>query len=104
MKMKLRTIAILALLAAAWCAGCGSVFNGAIDDMTLRQTGWFTMLGGDGWEVAYSVHQTSDGGYIVAGLVNVAISTLMGKEPLNPFAGGTEYDMLVIKLKNDGRL
>jgi hypothetical protein len=65
---------------------------------------WYTLLGGTGQEQARSVEQTSDGGYIVAGLVNVAISTLMGKEPLNPFAGGTEYDMLVIKLKNDGRL
>ena len=67
MKMKQRMITIFALLAALWCPGCGSVFNGAIDDITLRQTSWFTILGGDSGGNAYSVHQTSDGGYIVAG-------------------------------------
>jgi hypothetical protein len=77
--MKLRTIAILALVAAAWCAGCGSVFNGAIDEMSFKQTSWYTFLGSTGADYASSVQQTSDGGYIIAGRALSNISSLQGK-------------------------
>ncbi len=104
MKMKLRTIAICALLAALWCAGCGSVFNSAIDDMTMRQSIWFTILGGGAWEIAYSVHQTSDGGYIIAGYSNSAIGSLQGKEPILNYYNDGNYDMLIVKLDASGNV
>ncbi len=104
MKMKKRTIAIFTLLAAVWCAGCGSVFNDAIDDITLRQTSWFTFLGGTENDGAHSVKQTSDGGYIVAGRAQADISPLQGKTPLNPHDPGINEDMLVVKLDAGGNV
>lgn len=105
MNMKQRTIAICALLAALWCAGCGSVFNGAIDDMTLRQTGWYTFLGGTGVDQAISVQRTSDGGYIVAGYAGATIDPLRMKNApcRNPYSGSSN-DMLVVKLDAAGNV
>ncbi len=105
MNMKQRTIAICALLAAVWCAGCGSVFNGAIDDMTLRQTGWYTFLGGTGVDQAISVQRTSDGGYIVAGYAGATIDPLRMKNApcRNPYSGSSN-DMLIVKLDAGGNV
>ena len=49
---------------------------------------WAKMYGGSGDEIAYSIQQTSDGGYIVAGYTT-------------PF-GVDDVDFLVIKLNSDG--
>jgi hypothetical protein len=100
--MKTRMIAMLSLLAALWCAGCDEVFNDAMDDMALRQKSWYTILGGTGIDQANSVQQTSDGGYIVAGMVASDISPLEDKEPLNPYS--VNSDMLVVKFDSSGNV
>ena len=51
---------------------------------------WQNRYGGNGVDVAYSVQQTSDGGYIVAG-------------EMTP-AGATAADAFVLKLKSDGSI
>ncbi len=96
--MKTRVIAILSLMAALWCTDCGGVLNDAIDEMTLRQASWYTFLGGAGTNIAHSVQQTADGGYIVVGRsVNFS---LPGKTPINSYNAGE--DMLVVKLDSNG--
>ncbi len=101
--MKQRMITTCALLAALWCAGCGSVFNGAIDDMTLRQTSWYTFLGGAEDDVASSVQQTSDGGYIVAGYASTDITFTQGIK-IVAHSSGSNYDLLVVKLDSSGNV
>jgi len=62
---------------------------------------WYTFLGTSGpWEVGYSVQETSDGGYIVAGYSGGNIGTLQGKTPINPYNNSNDY--LVIKLTSSG--
>lgn len=104
MKMKTKISTLICVLAALWCAGCGAVFNDAIDDITLRQSSWFTILGGTGWEIAYSAHQTSDGGYIIAGYCNEAIDPLQGKHPITAYYNDGNYDMLIVKLDAGGNV
>jgi hypothetical protein len=55
---------------------------------------WQTSFGGSGYDIAYSVIQTADGGYIVAGSSNS--SSLSGQH------GGD--DVLILKLGADGGL
>ncbi|RLF80741.1 hypothetical protein DRN32_02420, partial [Thermococci archaeon] len=50
---------------------------------------WAKTFGGGGYDYAYSIQQTSDGGYIVAGRADFG-------------AGG--YDFLVIKLDSNGNI
>ena len=62
---------------------------------------WYTFLGGTGNDESYSIQQTGDGGYIIAGSsIGGDITTLQGKSPLNPH--GSSYDMLAIKLNSSG--
>ncbi|MBN1495657.1 MAG: hypothetical protein JXA07_02740 [Spirochaetes bacterium] len=64
---------------------------------------WYTFLGGEGSDHAYSVQQTRDGGYIIAGSsIGGAIPSLQGKTPLIPYDGS--YDMLVVKLNSSGNV
>lgn len=63
---------------------------------------WYTFLGGSGSDVAYSIQQTAEGGYIIAGNSSVNIATLGGQSPVNAYSAG--FDVLIIKLKSDGRL
>jgi hypothetical protein len=72
----------------------------------LDKTGavsWYTFLGGSaGDDYAMSVRITTDKGYIIAGYTTGNIPSLMGKSPLNGYAGGN--DMLVFKLTSSGSL
>lgn len=61
---------------------------------------WYTFLGGTGSDVALSIQQTADGGYIVAGAAGSSIANLGGQAPLNAYAAGN--DALVIKLTAAG--
>jgi len=51
---------------------------------------WATSYGGEGWDDVYSIQQTSDGGYVVAGHTN-------------SFGAG-ESDFWVLKLRGDGTI
>ncbi|TAL36277.1 MAG: hypothetical protein EPN93_08725 [Spirochaetes bacterium] len=84
-----------------------NVFTAGSDMLVVKMNAsgsvaWYTFLGGTEFEQAYSIQQTADGGYIVAGSASADITSLQGKTPVNDFAGSG--DMLVIKLKNDGTM
>jgi len=57
-------------------------------------------LGGAGSDVANSISQTSDGGYILAGSADTNIASLGGQSPLNAYSAGN--DSLVVKLSSTG--
>ncbi|MBW6482294.1 MAG: T9SS type A sorting domain-containing protein [Vicingaceae bacterium] len=57
---------------------------------------WQKSLGGSGWDRAYSIEQTTDGGYIVVGYSNSANGDVTGNQ-------GNE-DYWVVKLSNTGAI
>jgi hypothetical protein len=63
---------------------------------------WYTFFGGAGWDKAYSVQQTADEGFIIAGYADSNIASLQGKTPRNPYSGSS--DMLVMKLNSSGKV
>jgi len=75
-------------------SGWTEPFIGDLFDMYLVKTNgvgdtlWTRTYGGNDDRAAYSVEQTSDGGYIVAGC--------------NPFYGGVEYDAYLVKTDSIG--
>jgi hypothetical protein len=69
----------------------------------LSSTGavsFYTMLGGAGNELAETIIQTSDGGYLLAGSPSANIGTLGGQSPLNPYTASN--DQMVVKLTASG--
>jgi hypothetical protein len=75
-------------------AGCTRLFSGAFFEMylvktdSMGNTSWSETYAGADDRKAYSVQQTRDGGYIIAGY--------------NPFYGGIEYDIYLLKTNNQG--
>jgi hypothetical protein len=71
---------------------------------------WQKSLGGSGTEFAYSVQQTSDGGYIIAGSTESNDGDVSGHSPgkVEKFLRGTftmySLDSWIVKLKADGTL
>ncbi len=57
---------------------------------------WQKSLGGSEWDIAYSIQQTTDGGYIVAG------ETLSNDGDVTENHG--EYDSWIVKLDNSGNI
>jgi hypothetical protein len=57
---------------------------------------WQNTYGGENWEEAYSIEQTTDGGYIVAGISNSLYNFVIGNHGY--------YDYWVIKLNAAGTL
>jgi hypothetical protein len=69
----------------------------------LGYVSWYTYLGSNaGVEYAYSIQQTADKGFIIAGYADANIATLQGKKPLIPYTGNE--DMLVVKLNASGNV
>ncbi len=62
---------------------------------------WQTMLGGTGYDYAYSARQTDDGGYIVAGWTNS--TSVAGPELIKDYNGGTN-DCYIVKLDSSGNI
>jgi hypothetical protein len=79
---------IVAGYTASFGAGSGDIFLIKTDANGNVQ--WAKTYGGIGWDLAYSVQQTSDGGYIVAGLT---ISF-----------GAGNYDIFLIKTDANGNI
>jgi hypothetical protein len=67
---------------------------------------WEKCLGGSGAEIAHSIQQTSDGGYIVAGSSNSNDGDVSGNHGGENFKGITMYpqDFWVVKLDADGAI
>ncbi|MBP7736841.1 MAG: T9SS C-terminal target domain-containing protein [Spirochaetes bacterium] len=61
---------------------------------------WYAFLGGSSDDQAYSVAQTKDGGYIVAGSAYANIASMGGKAPVRAYSSGE--DMVVVKLDSSG--
>lgn len=59
---------------------------------------WSRYYGGSGWDLASSIKQTSDGGYIVAGRTNSSDGDVWGGNIIND----SIYDYWTVKLKSDG--
>ncbi|GHV40442.1 hypothetical protein FACS1894187_21380 [Synergistales bacterium] len=59
---------------------------------------WEKSLGGTGYDFAYSIQQTSDGGYIVAGWSDSNDGDVSGHH------GGVGYDYWIVKLNADGSI
>jgi hypothetical protein len=72
-------------------------------DSPTGATSWYTFLGSAaGYEDANAIHQTAEGGYIIAGYAGAAFTTLQdATQPLNPFAGA-DLNCLITKLDEDG--
>lgn len=81
----------------AWTAGNDMLI---IKTTSAGAVSWYTMIGSSGTDNAYSIVQTSDGGYIVAGVAGANIATLGGQSPLIAYGSGN--DMLVVKLTSAG--
>lgn len=82
-------------------------FAGGAGDMTiikLTSSGdveWYTHLGGAaGSDFAMTAAQTTDGGYIVAGVAGANIATMNGKTPINAFNAANEG--FVVRLSSTG--
>lgn len=80
-------------------------YAGAVDWMVMKldssgHVSWYSFFGTAVNEQAYTIRQTSDNGYIVAGYAGTNIASIGSLAPLNPFAGGS--DMLLIKLNASG--
>jgi hypothetical protein len=69
---------------------------------SIGSVDWYTFIGGSGTEKAFSIRQTSDGGFIIAGNADANIDMMNGLTPLNAYQG--LYDFLVIKLLSDGNM
>lgn len=80
--------------------------NGDILIVKLESSGeveWYTYLGGSGNDSnSTNIQQTSDGGYIIAGESDAAITDLQGVSPLNGYTSGN--DMFVVKLDSSGNV
>jgi hypothetical protein len=81
----------------------GDVINhiGALDDWVVKLTNtgtieWQKSLGGTASEIANSVEQTSDGGYIIAGITRSYDGDVTG------YHGGNGYDYWIVKLSGMG--
>jgi hypothetical protein len=61
---------------------------------------WQTMVGGSGSDDGYSIQQTSDSGYILAGYSNS--STVASPDLLQSNQGN--YDLYIVKLDSDGAI
>lgn len=77
--------------------------QGAIDYWVVKLTPtgaieWQQTLGGTSPEIAYSIQQTSDGGYIVAGVTQSYDGDVTG------YHGGTGYDSWIVKLSTTGAI
>ena len=59
---------------------------------------WTRYYGGSGWDLASSINQTSDGGYIVAGRTNSSDGDVWGGNIIND----SIYDYWTVKLNSDG--
>ena len=84
--LKLIGALILSVLIAISINACGSNSGGSNNDRNAAYSWEKTFGGADSSEVAYSVQQTSDGGYIAVG-----------------YAGsGAEMDIYLVKIDKDG--
>lgn len=75
--------------------------QGAIDYWIVKLTAtgtieWQKTLGGSAVDIAFSIYQTTDGGYIVAGV------TLSNDGDVTGNHGGTGHDSWIVKLSNAG--
>lgn len=80
-------------------------YSAANDFLVIKLTAagnvsWYTFLGGPGSDIAYSIAQTNDGGYIIGGSAGANISTLGGQTPLNAY--NANVDFIVVKLTATG--
>ncbi|HRZ26230.1 MAG TPA: hypothetical protein P5346_10630 [Spirochaetota bacterium] len=79
--------------------GSSDIFVAKLD--SAGSVSWHTYLGSSaGSDVAESVQQTGDGGFIIAGTASEDIASLQGISPVNPFSSGG--DMLIVKLDTAG--
>ncbi len=65
---------------------------------------WQKCLGGSSSDVAYSIQQTADGGYIVAGKINSNDGDVSGWHNGTDEDGNSTYDMWVVKLDGNGNI
>jgi hypothetical protein len=84
------------------CAGNRDILLVKLD--ASGSVDWCTFIGGaDDAEIAYSVQQTADGGYIVAGIAYADIPTLQTKSPIIAYSHVyDQYNNLVVKLDASG--
>ncbi len=77
--------------------------QGAFDYWVLKLTAtgtieWQKTAGGSSADIAFSIHQTNDGGYIVAGV------TLSNDGDVTGYHGGFGYDSWIVKLSSTGTI
>jgi uncharacterized delta-60 repeat protein len=80
----------VAFLSVFLLLGCGTIKHGSIDRPISTEIAWAKSYDGAGDDRAYSIQQTSDGGYIVAGHTQ-------------SFGAGY-YDLWLLKLNSDGTI
>lgn len=82
-----------------------NAFSSSFDGMVVKlnaagSVSWYTFLGGSGSDEIFSIKQTSDNGFILAGYSTANIASLGGQTPLMPFSSGNTGT--AIKLTNAG--
>ncbi|MBI3190812.1 PQQ-binding-like beta-propeller repeat protein [archaeon] len=70
-----------------------------VEQLTVTGKGWAKMFGGNLSNRGYSVQQTSDGGYILAGMINYGVTAPSG---LNETTILGQYDVYLVKTDANG--